>query len=511
MARRLPQRRDMRILALLVLLLGLPCVQANAQEADAPEGVVIDSVEMSGFSPYSLSPGLQKELDSLVDTPLNRERLNQIAARIEGEQPEVVAAVRAVPRPDGKAHVVFLVARISDDTDLSENINARYVVESVEIEGPAGEVSQQLRDDLQKLVGKRLDTEEADRLKDRLESELRGRDVARRISKGSEAGRIRVVFEIVQEPWIRFAPTRSKLVYHAEQGWSGVLDFPMSSSRSRHRFTAGVVFNDIDELIEEYSGFRLGFESRMIGTEKLGVRLDFGRFNETWEDATLSALTLTPGIPEPYRNRLTFEPTVTFAFSPSVRLSGGVSLSDMESLAHAPDSQKANAWVAGISADHTWRAADGDARQSLNASYGLRAAVDGLDSDLFYKRHLGQAGYRYEQGHSEAIGSISLGYISGQPPLFERFSLGNSTTLRGFDKYDIAPIGGERMFHSSIEYRYYHVGVFFDTGSVWDRDADAKIRYSTGFGIQGPNFFLTLGFPLNGDDASPIFMTGVRF
>ena len=98
MARRLPQRRDMRILALLVLLLGLPCVQANAQEADAPEGAVIDSVEMSGFSPYSLSPGLQKELDSLVDTPLNRERLNQIAARIEGEQPEVVAAVRAVPQ-----------------------------------------------------------------------------------------------------------------------------------------------------------------------------------------------------------------------------------------------------------------------------------------------------------------------------------------------------------------------------------------------------------------------------
>jgi len=114
-------------------------------------------------------------------------------------------------------------------------------------------------------------------------------------------------------------------------------------------------------------------------------------------------------------------------------------------------------------------------------------------------------------GRSEAIGSISLGYVSGQPPLFERFSLGNATTLRGFDKYDIAPAGGERMFHSSIEYRYAHVAVFFDTGSVWDRDADAKIRYSTGFGVHGDNFFLTLGFPLNGDDASPIFMMGVRF
>ena len=44
----------------LPVLLGLSFVQANAQEADAPEGAIIDSVEMSGFSPYSLSPGLQK-------------------------------------------------------------------------------------------------------------------------------------------------------------------------------------------------------------------------------------------------------------------------------------------------------------------------------------------------------------------------------------------------------------------------------------------------------------------
>jgi len=501
----------MRTLALLVLLLGLPCVAANAQESDAPEGAIVDSVEMSGFSPYSLSPGLQKEMDTLVGAPLRRERLNELVSRIEGEQPEMVAAVRSVARPDGKAHVIFLVARISDDTDLSENINARYIVESVDLEGPVSDISQQLRDDLQKLVGKRLDTEEAEQLKERLENELPGRDVARRISKGSEAGRIRVVFEVVDEPWIRFAPTRSKLVYHSEQGWSGALDIPFSRSSSRHRFTAGFIFNDIDELIEEYSGFRLGFESRKIGTDKLGVRLDFARFNETWEDATLSALALNPTIPEPCRNRLTFEPTVTFAFTPSVRLTGGVSLSDMESLTHAPDSQKANAWVAGISADHTWRAQDGSASQSLEASYGLRAAVEGLDSDLFYKRHLGRASYRYTQGHSEALASISLGYISGQPPLFERFSLGNSTTLRGFDKYDIAPTGGERMFHSSIEYRYHHVGVFFDTGSVWDRDVDAKIRYSTGFGVNNDNFFLLLGFPLNGDDATPIFMTGVRF
>ena len=510
MARRLPRRRDMRTLALLFVLLGLPLVAANAQEADAPEGAVIDAVEISGFSLYSLSPGLQKDINSLVGSPLNREGLNQLASRIEQEQPEVVAAVRGVSNPDGKARVIFLVARISDDTDLTENINSRYIVETVDVEGPYNEISQQLRDDLQKLVGRRLDTDEAEQLQERLENELPGRNVARRISKGSQTGRIRVVFEIFEEPWIRFAPTRSKLVYHSQQGWSGVLDIPMSRSRSRHRFTAGVAFNDIDELIEEFSGFRLAFESRMIGTEKLGARLDFSRYNQTWEDATLSALASNPAIPELYRNRLTFEPTATFAFNPSVRLNGGISISELESLSNSPDSQMANAWLFGIGGDHLWHGSH-DLRQRAEASYQLRAAVEGLDSDLVYKRHLGQARYQFDQGRSTAIASLSLGYITGDAPLFERFSLGNSTTLRGWDKYDISPLGGERMFHSSIEYRYSHVAVFFDTGSVWDRNADSKVRYSTGFGIHSDNSFLTVGFPLNSDGASVTFMAGARF
>src|SRR5262245_60908945 len=117
MARRLPRRCDMRTLALLVALLGLPWLAVNAQEADAPEGAIIDAIEISGFSPYSLSPGLQRDINTLMGMPLNRERLNELARRIEAEQPEVVAAVRGVARPEGKAHVVFLVGRIGDDTN----------------------------------------------------------------------------------------------------------------------------------------------------------------------------------------------------------------------------------------------------------------------------------------------------------------------------------------------------------------------------------------------------------
>jgi outer membrane translocation and assembly module TamA len=171
----------------------------------------------------------------------------------------------------------------------------------------------------------------------------------------------------------------------------------------------------------------------------------------------------------------------------------------------------ANAWIAGISADHRWESAR-DIDQRVEASYQLRAALDGLGSDLVYKRHLGEARYRFDQRHSTVLASLSLGYISGTAPLFERFSLGNSSTLRGWDKYDIAPLGGERMFHASVEYRLWHVGMFFDTGSVWDRNADVNVRYSTGFGVHSDNSFITLGFPLNSDNGpSAIFMAGVRF
>jgi len=502
----------MRTLALLFVILGFPSWLAHAQDADAPEGAIIDSAEVSGFPLDQLSPGLIRDINELVATPLRAERLSELASRIEEEQPEVVAAARSVARPDGRARVVFLIARISDDTALSENINARYIVESVEMSGAPAEVSPQLRDDLQKLVGRRLDNDEAERLNERLEDELPGRDVARRISKGSRAGRIRVTFDVSEQPWIRFVPTRSKIVYHQDQGWSGVLDIPMSGSRSQHRVTAGLVFGNNDDLIEEYSGFRLRFESRSIGTRRFGASLEFSRFNQSWEDVTLAALASTPAIPQAYRTRLTVEPTATFAISPSVRVNAGISLSELESLTRSPQSQTANAWVFGLSGDHQWRVPSGG-RQTARASYRLRAGSGSLDSDLSYRRHLVEAGYQFDYGRSEILAGFSYGHISGHAPLFERFSIGDSSALRGWNKYDIAPAGGERMFHQSFEYRYSHVGVFFDAGSIWDRSGDARIRYSTGFGVHSDNGFITLGFPLDADDDDHgvTVMLGVRF
>ena len=97
----------MRTLALLVALLMLPVLPASAQETEAPEGTRIKGAQVSGFDLGHLSPGLQTAIAQLAGTPLDRQILRDLAARIEAEQPQYVAAIRATLNTDGEAWVVF--------------------------------------------------------------------------------------------------------------------------------------------------------------------------------------------------------------------------------------------------------------------------------------------------------------------------------------------------------------------------------------------------------------------
>src|SRR5439155_5237398 len=118
---------------------------------------------------------------------------------------------------------VFFVMGRQEDTTREDNVNGRYIVEDADITGvPDAELTQALRDDLKALVGKRLDSGEADRLQERLERELPRYEISRRIQRGSEVGRIKLLYEArKKEPpsWLRFEPLRSNLVYHSDQGW----------------------------------------------------------------------------------------------------------------------------------------------------------------------------------------------------------------------------------------------------------------------------------------------------
>jgi hypothetical protein len=500
----------MRTLGLLVTLLVTTPQAATDQKPIVPEGTIITSAQVTGFDIARLSPGLREEIRNLAGTPLNQERLDALAARIEGERPRYVAAVRAVMAPDGQAHVFFVVGR-QQVPERDDNVNARYIVEQADIVGvPDEEVTQALRHDLRALVGKRLDSGEADRLQERLERELPRYDVSRRIQRGSEVGRIRLFYDARKKElpqWLRFESLRSNALFHSEQGWGSYLDLGIGDHNIR--FTPIVAIDNADDLVEEYSGYGLRFETRRLGTRRLGASFEWSWFDQDWRSATLDALALNPEIPSAYDTRSTITPLVRFALTPDLSIAAGVSISELKPLSPATDSRMANAAVASISYDRRWT--DGaDATNQVEASFGVRAGSRDLESDLAYTRYLGQGSYRYDFGRHHIQATGMAGGITGHAPLFERFALGDSTTLRGWDKYDIAPAGGDRVVYSSIEYRYTGVALFLDIGSVWDANSERRVRVSTGFGFHaGPAFFV-VGFPLNTDNLSAIFTMGLR-
>jgi Omp85 superfamily domain len=500
----------MRTLGLLITLLAAAPQAATDQRVAVPDGTVISSAQVTGIDVDRLSPGIRQDIQNLAGTPLKRERLDELAARIEAERPRYVAAVRSVMDPDGQARVFFVVGR-QGEPGHDENVNARYVVEHADITGvPDTELTQALRDDLQALVGKRLDSGGADRLQERLGHDLPDYEVSRRIERGSEVGRIRLVFEArKKEPpnWLRFEPLRSNFLYHSDHGWGAFWDVNIGDKT--FRFTPIFALDYSDDLVEEYSGYGLRFETRKLGTRRLGASFEWSWFDTDWRDVSLSELAVNPGIPAAYENRSTITPLLKFAFSPDLSVTGGVSIAELDPLPPATDKRMANAVVGSI--DYNRQSTqDSGGKHTVDASFGVHAGTRELESDLTYTRYLGQGWYRYDLGRHHVQASAMAGGITGHAPLFERFTLGDSATLRGWDKYDIAPAGGDRVIYSSIEYRYTGLALFLDVGSVWDANTERHVRVSAGFGLHAGPAYLVVGFPLNTDELRAVFTVGLR-
>jgi outer membrane protein assembly factor BamA len=98
--------------------------------------------------------------------------------------------------------------------------------------------------------------------------------------------------------------------------------------------------------------------------------------------------------------------------------------------------------------------------------------------------------------------------------MFERFSLGNTGALRGYNKFDFAPLGGDRVVYGSLDYRYRKITVFYDVGSVWDAGEEITVRPSVGLGVgnsEKQDFFLGVAVPLIESGMTPTFMVVGRF
>jgi len=414
---------------------------------------------------------------------------------------------------------LLLGGLLSAGTQDSEfNVNSRYIVETVVVSGDGwttdiaadqdrdGKLSSGLRKEIGSLVGEKLNPTVLEDLAKRLRKEFHARTVEHHVLRGKSPEYVQVIFDIQLRP-TRFDVSVPKFLYDSKQGWTGAIEG--TASLHHNGITLGVV-SDGDELTERYAGLVARYENTRLGTDRVRLRFQVESYHEQWNGNTLAAAAASPEVTSAvYRARQNFEPEVTFQLARPLSLTVGTSFEQLDNQFPAAHTEAANALITTLRFHR--RLEGSDNQHDLDAGYNLRAATRLLGSDFVYARHRWQFRYMLTRGKSVVIDDVSGGLITGRAPLFERFVVGNSSTLRGWNKYDLDPIGGNRMFHNSVEYRYGVFQIFYDTGSVWDRTATAVLRHSLGVGLRQGQFSLAVAFPVRDGHIDPIFMVGMNY
>jgi len=406
--------------------------------------------------------------------------------------------------------IFFLPAEVLAGTQKhGSNVNEQYVVEGVELTGVSeSRIGKTLREDMQKLVGEKFNQAAADELAGRLRHQLSDYAVSLKVKRGEKEKQVKVVFVAERNWWKRFEITVPQVVYHSKEGFSGAIELPIETHHNV--FTFGAV-NSADELLERNAGFRFRYEHRKVGTDRVQIRIDFDTYHQKWNPATEAALETTPEVPGVYRWRQNFAPSLSLIPFRDLKLSVGTSFERFETQYPTPHTEVAYAGTADI--QYHRRAGSGRSyRQDFRAGYSLRTATRILESDFVYTRHFATADYTLSKGKNLFGAHFQGGFLIGRAPLFERFSLGNSFTLRGWNKFDVAPLGATRSANGSLEYRYRPFQIFYDMGAVWDSGQDIQVRHGFGFGLAFRNGgFLSLAFPVRLHHVAPLFMFGFRF
>jgi Omp85 superfamily domain len=396
--------------------------------------------------------------------------------------------------------------------DSEFNVNSRYTVETVVLstedwstnlvadQDRQGKLSSSLRKDVAALIGEKLNPTLLEEVGRRIRKEFRARTVEHHVLRGKTPEYVQVVFDIKMRP-ARFDVSIPKFLYNSKQSWTGAVE--ATASIRHHGLTFGGI-SDGDELAERYSGIVARYANNRVGSDRVQFRFQYENYHQRWNPETqrLASTSL-------YGTRQNFEPEVTFVLAKPLTLSVGASFQQMQDQFSAAPAEAANALISTLR--YHRRLEGSESQHDLDAGYSLRAATKVLNSDFAYARHRVQVRYMLTRGKSVIIDELTGGMIAGRAPMFERFVLGNASTLRGWNKYELDPAGGNRVVHNSVEYRYGVLQVFYDTGAIWDRNDAAVVRHSAGIGLRQGVFSLAVAFPLREGRIEPIVMMGMNY
>ncbi len=381
------------------------------------------------------------------------------------------------------------------------NVNARYIIESVNILGSQTKaLSSSLRAEIRQVVGANLDSTRLEKLAGRIKDELRVTKVKVHVTKGSVPGHVLVNFEVAKKP---VDLKVDKFLYDTKQGWSG--EASATTRAAGNAFTLGLVSDD-DALLERETGIRAKFQRDSLGTDWLGIRFEFDDFHEMWNQETV-----TEDPSAIYRSRKSFTPEVRVVLMEPLELDFGVRFARFRLSTPGATTESSNAVVTTLRYHQRWGSGEDVQEQELEGSLSADTATRLLQTDADYTRQTAEAHYKFRRDRSRVEVSFMAGQILGQAPLFDRFVLGNASMLRGWSKFDLDPMGGSHVVYGSVDYTYRYYQVFYDTGAVWDRPQEREQKQSVGAGFKKEGFQLAVAFPMGAPRPIPVFYAGMNF
>jgi len=509
--------------SLYFLLFAIRSVAVFGQQSVpiVPPNATIERVDLSGMDENKLSPELRADIQRLAGQPYNPQAIEALTQDIQVEFPEYVAAATTQPgsQPD-RVRLVLLVAKIADNDALKNNINSRYIVDAVEFEGDKARISDALNADLQSMVGGNVNTDQLGKFAERIRADNPSLMVSWKLRRSSAPQHVNVVYEVRK--------TRNTLTfnvangtYHSRQGFGGEI-WGLRYTNVPFGTLSFSMLNTTEELIERYAGYRAGY-SFQFGHPRFRFGVEYSSFRSQWKTNTLEADSLSPQSPGLYRLRDTLSGYVDVRGSLNqfmlLGASARVEFTELDMQSPSVSFQKSNVLKGSVYSSYT-RHTDIEGLE-WRSSYEGAAGAAAIDSDYVYSRHEVKSELSYSRRSHGIEANFLAGRIGGRAPMYERFSIGNARTLRGWNKYEINPLGGDRVVYGSGGYRYKILTGFYDVGSVWNSDESGKVRQSAGFrlgkarcrnilALPHPECFsMTVGFPIHGGDARPSFILGM--
>jgi hypothetical protein len=289
--------------------------------------------------------------------------------------------------------------------------------------------------------------------------------------------------------------------------------------------------HDRDDSVERDTGVSATLESVRLGTDRVGGILTYSFYGVHWAAETLQATDALASA-DLYRRRQILESSLAVAVTNDLNASVGFRMASLAMRSPAEGSRWANAAMGSLSFQTGAGATEarGNRISTMSVAYDIRAAGHPTGSDFIYARHLLTA--RFVKPFHAAVGNrfgavdtgslsfeLNAGRITGTAPLFDRFSLGNVDTLRGWNKFEITPRGTTRIAHGSLEYSAFmdrckciRMYLLYDAGAGWNEGEPIRVLHSAGAGIGVLKGFLEVALPLmrrtNPNDKDSVRMFG---